>query len=164
MIVSIALPVVCIVAIGSLLPQQHIASRSASFRASRERLFSLIAGAQSWRADVLHEEAVPDWEGREFRRETSRNGDTITYEILDRLPPKSLTRRIATKNLPYSGSWTFSLRSDGESTIVRITETGEVNNPVFRFVSRFVLGHNRTLDAYLRELGLAMGQQIAVRE
>jgi hypothetical protein len=46
--------------------------------------------------------------------------------------------------------------------IVQITEDGEVYNPVFRFVSRFILGHTRTMDFYLRALGNATGQGIEV--
>ena len=48
--------------------------------------------------------------------------------------------------------------------MVRITEDGEVYNPIFRFVSRFVFGQTRMLDAYLRALGQATGQQIEIRE
>jgi len=159
---SFALLVLCVVVIGSLLPQQHVASRSASFRATPENLFSLIAGPQGWRPDVLRDEPVPDTKGREFRRETARNGETITYELLNRKPPQSITRRIATENLPYSGSWTISLQPQGEMTTVKITETGQVYNPVFRFVSRFVIGHTRTIDTYLRALGKANGQDIEI--
>jgi hypothetical protein len=31
---------------------------------------------------------------------------------------------------------------------------------VFRFVSRFVLGHTRTIDGYLHALGKATGQDV----
>ena len=34
----------------------------------------------------------------------------------------------------------------------RITENGEVYNPLFRFVSRFVMGHTRTIDTYLGDV------------
>jgi hypothetical protein len=47
---------------------------------------------------------------------------------------------------------------------VRITENGEVYNPLFRFVSRYVIGHNRTIDAYLRALGQATGQEVRIRD
>jgi hypothetical protein len=97
-------------------------------------------------------------------RETTRKGETIVYEVLDRVPPASIKRRIATENLPYSGTWTYSLQHNGESTLVRITEDGQVYNPVFRFVSRFVLGHTRTMDAYLRALGNATGQEVEIKD
>lgn len=163
-VAGIVLLVLAVVVIGSLLPKRHVVSRSASYLASPEHLFSLIAGPQNWRPDVLNYEAVPGVGGREFMRETTRDGETITYELLDRTPPRSLKRRIATENLPYSGTWTYSLQPNGEITTVRITEDGQVYNPVFRFISRFVLGHTRTMDAYLRALGKATGQEVEVKD
>lgn len=153
-----------IVVTGSLLPKRHVVSRSASYRATPERLFALIAGPQNWRPDVVRSESVADGSGRELMRETTRNGETILYEVVDRVAPTSIKRRIATEKLPYSGTWTYSLRADGESTAVRITEDGEVYNPVFRFVSRFILGQTRTMDNYLQALGKTLGQQVEVKD
>ena len=158
-IASVVLLVFAVIVIGLSLPKRHVVSRSASYRAKPERLFSMITGPQDWRSDVLGCETVPDVNGREFVRETTRDGESITYELLDRTPPASVKRRIATENLPYSGTWTFSLQPSGELTTVRITEDGEVYNPVFRFMSRFVLGHSRSMDAYLRALGKSTGQE-----
>ena len=45
---------------------------------------------------------------------------------------------------------------------MRITEDGEVYNPVFRFVSRAVMGHTAMLDAYLKALGKAVGQEARI--
>ena len=159
----VVLLVIAVILIGSLLPKRHVISRSASYRATPDQLFRLIAGRQNWRPDVLHCEAVPDTDGRELTRETTRDGNTITYEMLDRVPDRSMKRRIATPNLPYSGSWIYSLEPGGESTVVRITEDGEVYNPVFRFVSRFVFGHTHTMDAYLHALGKATGQEVEIK-
>jgi len=153
------LVVVCVIVVGLLLPKRHVVSRRASYRASAEQLFTLISGTQTWRPDVLRCEVVPDTGHRALMRETARNGETITYELLDRTPPTSMKRRIATENLPYGGTWTFSLQPNSGSTIVQVTENGEVYNPVFRFVSRFVLGHTGTIDAYLHALGKATGQE-----
>jgi hypothetical protein len=164
LVASVVLLVISVIVIGSLLPKRHVVSRSASYRATPEHLFVLIAGPQDWRPDVLRCEAVPSVDGRELTRETTRNGETITYEQLDRMPPKSVKRRIATENLPYSGAWTYSLQVHDGMTVVQITEDGQVYNPVFRFVSRFVLGHTRTMDIYLRALGKATGQEVEVKD
>jgi hypothetical protein len=161
-LVGVVFLIVAVAAIGALLPKQHVVSRSASYRASAEKLFSLIAGSQTWRPDVLHCELSSDADGRELLRETTRGGETITYAVLDRVPPKSLKRQIVTQNLPYSGTWTYALTTAGETTVVRITENGEVYNPIFRFVSRFVVGHTSTIDAYLRALGKATGQEVVI--
>ena len=151
-----------VVLIGTALPKRHIASRSASFKAAPEQIFALIAGPQNWRPDVRTSETIHDADGRELMRETSRRGETMTYELVDSVPPKSLTRRIVGKGLPFSGSWTYALQPSGGGTVVRITEDAEVYNPVFRFVSRFILGQTSTMDAYLRALGKATGQDISI--
>jgi hypothetical protein len=164
MVASIVLLILAVMVTGLLLPKRHVVSRSAAYHDNPERLFSLIAGPQTWRPDVLRCETLPDANGRELIRETTRGGESITYEVLDRVPPKSLKRRIASENLPYSGTWTYSLQSNGESTIVRITEDGQVYNPVFRFISRLVLGYTHTMDAYLRALGKATGQAVEIKD
>lgn len=162
--VSLVVLISAVVLTGWLLPKRHVVSRSASYHVTPERLYGLIAGPQDWRADVLRYEPVPDPGGRELVRESTRDGETITYEVLDRLPPSSVKRRISTPNLPYSGTWTYTLQPNGELTSVRITEDGEVYNPMFRFMSRFVLGHTRTMDNYLRELGRATAQEARITD
>ncbi|HEV2616561.1 MAG TPA: SRPBCC family protein [Candidatus Acidoferrales bacterium] len=161
---SLVAIVIIVVGIGALLPKRHVVSRSASYRATPEQLFSLIVGPQNWRPDVLHSEIVPDTAGRVLMRETTRGGETVTYELLDCVPPNSAKRRIATENLPYSGTWTYSLKSNNGVTIVRITEDGEVYNPIFRFMSRFVLGQTRTMDAYMKALGQTTGQTVQIQD
>ena len=159
---GLALVIAVAVVTGLLLPKRHRASRSATFRAPAEKIYALISGPQTWRPDVFKEERVADPRGREMRRETTRNKETIMYELLDATAPTGLTRRIATPNLPYSGSWRFALQPAGGGTLVRITEDGEVYNPIFRFVSRFIMGHTSSIDAYLRALGGATGEEIQI--
>ena len=43
-----------------------------------------------------------------------------------------------------------------------ITEDGEVYNPVFRFMSRFIIGHAATLDQYLTALGKRLGVDVNI--
>jgi hypothetical protein len=156
----LVLAVILVIAIGAMLPKAHTASRSARYSASPEQLFALIAGPQSWRPDVLESSEFTDADGRRFEKETTRDKRTMTYELLGIDAPRSIQRRIATQNLPFGGTWTFSLQPTDAGTTVRITEAGEVYNPFFRFVSRFILGYTRTLDGYLSALGKATGQEI----
>jgi hypothetical protein len=57
---AVVVVVAAMVVIGLLLPKGHVASRSASFRATPEKLFALIAGAQNWRPDVVRYEPAGD--------------------------------------------------------------------------------------------------------
>jgi hypothetical protein len=147
--------------IGSLLPKRHVASRSAVIQATPERLFALISGNQEWRPEVKSCELI-EKDGRHFQRETSRRDVTVLYELQGSRPPLAIERRIATEHLPYGGKWSFALEPVDGGTKVRITEDGEVYNPIFRFVSRFVMGHTAMLDAYLNALGKAVGQDVQV--
>jgi hypothetical protein len=159
-VAALVLLILIVVVTGALLPKRHVSSRSAHFNASAEQLFALIAGSQTWRPDVAKCEEVPDSSGRHLQLETSRRGETITYELLAIDPPHSIQRKIATPNLPYSGSWSFVLSPASNGTDVRITEDGEIYNPIFRFVTRFIMGETATLDAYLRAMGKATGQDV----
>jgi len=38
---------------------------------------------------------------------------------------------------------------------LRITEDGEIYNPLFRFVSRYVIGETQTIDPHLVDVGRA---------
>jgi hypothetical protein len=154
---------VTVYVVGALLAQSHRVSRSALFRVPPERLFALIDGPQDWRPDITRSETLTDAAGRRLLRETSRDGNTITYELQQSKPPVGLIRRIATENLPYSGAWTFSLVREGGGTRVRITEEGEVYNPIFRFVSRFIIGQHRTIDNYLRALAKTTNQELEIQ-
>jgi hypothetical protein len=149
-----------VVVIGALLPKRHVVARSAVFKASPEKLFTLITGSQEWRPDVKRCELITEERGRQLQRETSAHGETIEYELLDTRPPVAVVRRIATENLPYGGKWSFVLDPENGETRVRITEDGEIYNPVFRFVSRFVMGQTATLDAYLKAMGKATGEEV----
>jgi hypothetical protein len=150
--------------VGMALPKAHTSSRSARFKSTPEQLFALIDGPQTWRSNVKKYELVADLKGLRQWRETDGHGHTITYEAVERQPPTLLKTRIITPNLPYSGTWSLNLTAEKGFTVLRITEQGEVYNPVFRFVSRFIIGQSRTIDTYLHDLGKATGQEITLRD
>jgi hypothetical protein len=146
--------VLLVVAIGMLLPKQHVASRSAFFKAPPERIFALIAGPQDWRNDVARFEVLDATHAK--TRETWKDGTVIEYLVVKSEPPFVLERRIASEDLPFGGRWTFAIESDGGGSRLRITENGEVYNPLFRFMAKFIFGHTRTIEDYLRSLGQAL--------
>ncbi len=156
--------IIIVVIVGALLPKVHTASRTALLRATPEHLFALIDGPQTWRSNISKYELVEAADGRRQWRETDKQGQIITYEMVERHPPTLLRNRIITANLPYSGAWTLKLEPMEGATMLRITERGEVYNPIFRFMSRFVIGQTRTIDNYLRDLGTATGQQVEIRD
>lgn len=149
---SLAGLLILIVVIGALLPRKHTVSRTVSLHQSPETVWRLISGPPDWRPDVLKYEELPSHEGRRMWRETDKHGQAITYEAIESTPPRRLVTQIADPKLPFGGTWTFEIVPNGDSCLLTITENGEVYNPLFRFISRFVIGHTASLDGYLKSL------------
>jgi hypothetical protein len=151
--------VVIVVIIGALLPQKHAAARYISLHQKPDPVFALISDVQagaSWRPDVLAVDMLPDVDGHTRFRERMKHA-AITMEVIESRPPRRLVTFIADNKLPFGGIWIFDVTPTQDGCEVNITE-GEVYNPVFRFVSRFVLGYNGTMDKYLRNLAHKFGE------
>jgi uncharacterized protein YndB with AHSA1/START domain len=148
--------------IGWGLPQGHVASRRARFGQPPEALWEAITDVDAfptWRPDVKRVERLPDRDGRPVWREVGRHG-AITIEQVDAQPPRRLVGRIADPGLPFGGTWTYEIAAvEGGSTLA-ITENGEVYNPVFRFMSRYIFGHHGTMETYLKALGKKLGETV----
>lgn len=160
-VLAVLATVVAIVAIvGMLLPKEHTARSHATFDAPPDSVWRALTDVDafpSWRGDVSRVETFPSSNGHKVWREVGKNG-TITFEEVVSDPPRRLVSRIADPTLPFGGSWTYDLTSEGTGTRVTITEDGVVRNPIFRFMSRYVFGHHATQEAYLRALGRKFGQ------
>ncbi len=156
--------ILTIVVVGLLLPVKHRASREATYNRPAAEVFRVIttpADFPVWRTGVTKVDVLPAHDGKATWREFGKDGD-ILYEVERSVPDTTLVTRIADRSLPFGGTWTYTLMPKGDSTTLRIVEDGEVYNPVFRFVSRFVIGHTATIDRYLRDLGKHFGEKDVV--
>jgi uncharacterized protein YndB with AHSA1/START domain len=146
-----------IVIIGWSLPVGHQATVEKSFRATPSQLFALIndvAAFPTWRSEVTRAEVLPDENGHRRWLEATKHGAPLTFLVEKSVPERLLVSRIANTGLPFGGSWTYELEpKDAGVTALRVTEDGEVYNPIFRFVSRFVMGHETTIRQYLAAVG-----------
>jgi hypothetical protein len=149
-----------ILVVGWLLPKQHVAARALALHRKPEEVFQLISdfkAAPTWRSDVQQIEMLEAVNGHVRYREKSANG-TLTFEVMESSPPSRMVTRIADEGLPFGGRWIFEIAQVGDGCRLNITERGEIYNPVFRFVSRFLLGYERTLDAYLQNVSHKFGE------
>jgi len=146
---------------GSVMPQNHTASRTARLSQPPERVWAVITDIPAfpgWRKDVAVAEQLPLREGKTAWKEVSRNRDALTFEAETSEPPRHLVTRITDKGLPFGGSWDYVIVPDGTGSRITITENGEIYNPVFRVVSR-VMGYTATIDSYLEGLATKLGDK-----
>jgi uncharacterized protein YndB with AHSA1/START domain len=150
--------VLAVVAAGFMLPVGHVASRSETFTQPPVQVFAALTDVESfpkWRSDVQAVNVLAAGPPKRWR-EQGDNGD-ITFEVVEAQPPSRLVSRIADTDLAFGGTWTYELVPEGSGTRLTITERGEVHNPVFRFMSRFVFGHTATMKQFLADLKKHLG-------
>jgi hypothetical protein len=151
-VLALAGILILIIVIGALLPRKHTVSRTVSLRQPPEAVWTLISGPPTWRPDIRNYQELPTHEGHRMWSETDKHNQTITYEAIESTAPRRLVVRIADPALPFGGTWTYDITPSGQSCSLTITEDGEVYNPLFRFVSHFIIGQTATLDAYIKVL------------
>ena len=147
--------------IGTVLPSDHVASRETRLPVESERVWAAITNAAAfpaWRSDVKRVERLPGNDGQTaWIEHTSSGRITLAAERME--APRLLVVRIADRDLPFGGTWTYEISPSSTGCTLRITEHGEVYNPIFRFMSRFVLGHEKTIATYLGDLERSLSAQ-----
>jgi uncharacterized protein YndB with AHSA1/START domain len=151
---SLALLVALAAFVGSRLPQAHVASRQAALSVPAEAVWAAITDVDafpSWRGDVKRIQRLPDRQGRPVWIEETRSGKmTLATERME--APRMLVLRIADPDLPFGGTWTYDIVPAPAGCRLTITENGEIYNPLFRFMARFVFGYEGTIASYMTAL------------
>ena len=151
-VTGIVVLVMIIMVIGYALRQDHVASVQGIVSRPPADVFEKLIDVQrypEWRTDVQQVEVVSR---NPLRWRENTGGDVITYEVLESDAPRRLVVRITDADLPFGGSWTYELWPEGSATHLTITEHGEVFDPLFRFMSRFVFGYTATMERVLTRL------------
>jgi uncharacterized protein YndB with AHSA1/START domain len=153
-VAGIAIAGALVVVIGYSLPKGHTATASTHVAMPPEAVYSILTDVDkypSWRPGVKTLTRQPDREGRPaWTEEVSGMKIPLYFETMER--PSRLVARIADPSLPFGGTWTYRMAPAVGGTQVTITEDGEVYNPFFRFMSRFVFGYQATLDEFVKNL------------
>ena len=160
-VVGILVALIAIVFIvGALLPRDHVAGSSIVVSQPADivwRAVRDIGGVTAWWPDVSSSQRVADSAGREVW-EQKASGFTMRLIVTEDAPPRRLVMTIdAGADAPFGGKWTYEITPTDGGTRVSVTEAGYVSNPLFRFMSRFVMGYYSTQDKYLRALARKFG-------
>lgn len=153
--VVLSLLVGLVATVGLLSPRQHSASAEADFKTDLETLSARLRNFREyprWRSGLTAVEAESDaiWTERDA------HGDRVRYQISAVQRDANgleFTTTILSDDLPYGGEWRFQAftKSSGVVTL-RITETGYIANPLFRFAARYVIGYDFTIKRFIKDL------------
>src|SRR5262252_7904066 len=147
-VVTVVAIVLIVMAIGAMLPEAHVARRTALVHRAPDAVWAIMtdfAALPSWRPGLKSVEMLPPHDGHIVFREDASYGK-VTFEVDEQRAPNKLVTRIADDALPFGGRWIFELVPEGDATRVTITEEGKVKSAFYRFFSRFVFGYDGTLD------------------
>jgi len=147
--------------IGLTLPKGHIASREARYGQSAETIWQTMtdfANWANWQPGTKSVERAADLNGHPVWVQVSRTG-RMPLEVVEFTPPKKMVTRIADDKLPFGGTWTWEITPVDGGCKLRITEDGEIYNPFFRFMARFIFGYHGTMEGYMKALGKKFGEE-----
>jgi hypothetical protein len=151
---AIALLSLIVVVVGYNLPKAHTAARTVRVSLPPDALYAVLSDVDrypTWRRSVKSLVRTPDREGRPaWVEETGGMKIPMYFERMDK--PSLLVARIADPSLPFGGTWTYRIAPAAGGSDLTITEDGEVYNPIFRFMSRFVFGYYKTMDEFIKQL------------
>lgn len=147
--------------VGVLLPPGHVARASITLDQPADSVWSAIRDLQAypeWWPQVEAVNRIPD-RRHETWSQRDKYGNDIPIEVVESEPARRLVTRIAADDLPFGGTWTYELTTSVRGTTLSLTEDGEIHNPLFRLMARFILGHHATLDSFLQALAHRFGEE-----
>jgi hypothetical protein len=114
--------------VGYFMPVGHEASRGAEFNKPPEQVFALMSNPatyQQW------------WDGA-----------TVKSEVVESVPPTKIVTRVVGET-QFGGTWTIDIAPTPGGSRMTITERGEIYNPVFRVLAKYVFGYTGTMESCL---------------
>jgi hypothetical protein len=122
-VLTLVVIVVLIAIVGSQLPRDHAASRTLRL--------TKTSPPDAWTAVMA-----------------ATSASSVPVDVVEQDPPRRLVTKVKDTEKMFGGTWTIVVAPAG----ITITENGWVANPIFRFVSRYVMGHHATIDGVLKQV------------
>ncbi len=157
-----ALAVIMLI-VGWLRPAVHTARTEAEYGSSPEEVWVVLTdfGAWGeWNGEITAMERLEDRNGHETWVAKGGWGDMPT-EIVRSEPPAALETFVDAG--AFNGTWTYELAPSGAGTRLRITERGEIPNPMFRAMMIFHDDY-ASMRSFHQALGRRLGHEVTVTE
>ena len=128
--------VTVIAAIGARLPRQHVASRTLRVRRSPQEVWPILMQITS--------------------------ASSVPVDVVEQDAPRRMVTRVKETEKMFGGTWTCVVAPEPEGSTLTITEDGWVGNPIFRVMSRYVIGHHATIDGVLKQVATKLSEEPAL--
>lgn len=151
-------------AIGALLPRQHVASRSVGISQAPETVFAVldaIADFPTWSRDVKKVEILAGEDGLELVRQTLASGATRKIQTILREPPAKLVRELVGGHRSIRGRWIYEVFPEREGCRVVLREEADLENPIVRLIAG-VLARTAFADRHLEDLAQRFSESAVV--
>ena len=165
---ALGVAALCIAAVyiaGISTARTHRASIEVTYAAAPDTVYSRIrdvARGAGWRTG-LERVDVLSAAGQPMRWRETADWGTLTFEHVVDEPPRRIAARIVDDGQGFGGRWTYDLTPNGSGTRLVITEDGRIDDPLYRFVARWMMGYHASLETYARDLGRSLGEQVEPR-
>jgi hypothetical protein len=164
LVVLLAVAVVLVYADGASLPLNHTASITGIVPAPPAKVFALIthvAAGGEWRHEVKKVTVLPPESGpngpEDHWIEDLGHGQTMTFLATQTIPDARREVLLDVPGASYGGTWTYEL-SPGPTpaqTTLKITESGFIHPPIYRFMMAHIFGMTHNLDQYMADIQAA---------
>ena len=150
-------------AVGSTMPVNHSISVSGVVAAPPQAVFARItnfSAASSWRPEVHSVTTLPQDNSRDAWVEDLGHGVTMKFLAINTVPvgPDGHgLRQVKLDDAQYGGTWTYDISAGPTSgtTLLKITEDGYINPPLYRFMMAHVFGPTKNLQDYMNHIQAA---------
>lgn len=145
---------------GARQPVDHSVSVSGVIEAPQQKVFSLItdvARGSQWRPAVKSVTVLQKDKGRDHWVEHLDHGQFMTFLATRTDPPYRRDVLLDDPKASYGGTWSYELSSGPTptETTLKITETGFIRPPLYRFIMKHVFGMTHNLDTYMKDIQTA---------
>lgn len=145
---------------GARQPVNHSVSVSGVVNAPQDKVFQLItdvAHGSHWRSGVKSVTVLQKDSNRDHWVEHLDHGQFMTFLATRTEPPVRRDVLLDEPKASYGGTWTYELAPGPQpnTTTLKITETGFIKPPMYRFIMAHVFGMTHNLDQYMHDIQAA---------
>ncbi len=157
--------VLLVLVIGSFLPKSQFGTRTLILKQPPEAVWQVLTDyprKPSWQPDVKRFERLADRNGHEVWMEVHKSGARVVFETIESHPPRRLVWRVPGDYGPFRGLLVVEITPIEGGCRVTFTQEGEVPNPFYRFLVRFLLPLEGFLEADLKALAAKFGETAVI--